>query len=459
MTATLNPQDILNAHRARESHCFTGVGDQNLQQPITSPESNARAAAATNFPDAQQIREIQGGAGVGDSNLQQPKLDPHAILRSAAATNFPDAQTVPESHWQPGVGDSNLQQPKIGTETKHHTDAATNFPDAQDQAESHADCGVGDSNLPQPIFPAEANYTPAAATNFPDAQCRTERHGKPGVGDEATETAHGCNESQINHGGLGPILVDYTLQMCADVVDDLEKVKISNENRLRTLTMDGEHGHGMSSDHPDVKRLADIVAALSAAEHQAVLNLQRSMRKHPLGPFVKNSKGIGEKQAARLLASIRDPYWNDLHNRPRKLRELYRFCGMDVVNTSAQKVPASQVSVGAGVAPSKQRGEKVHWSPDARMRLWLIASKCVMVGHGGPYRAVYDEGRAKYADAVHTTECKRCGPKGKPALEGSPLSAAHQHARAIRLICKAILRDLWEESKRIHEGVADEQHS
>ena len=85
------------------------------------------------------------------------------------------------------------------------------------------------------------------------------------------------------------------------------------------------------------------------------------------------------------------------------------------------------------------------------MRLWLIASKCVMVGHGGPYRAIYDEGRAKYADAVHTTECKRCGPKGKPALEGSPLSAAHQHARAIRLIAKAILRDLWTESKRIHE--------
>jgi len=242
--------------------------------------------------------------------------------------------------------------------------------------------------------------------------------------------------------------------MCADVVDDLEKVKIANQNRLRTLTMDGEHGQGLTLDHPDVKRLADIVAALDAAEHQAVLNLQRVMRKHPLGEFVKNSKGIGEKQAARLLASIRDPYWNDLHNRPRKLRELYRFCGMDVVGTGAQDVVGNQVSVGAGVAPSKQRGERVHWSPDARMRLWLIASKCVMVGQGGPYRAVYDEGRIKYADAVHAQECKRCGPKGKPAEAGSPLSAGHQNARAIRLIAKAILRDLWTESKRIHEESA-----
>jgi hypothetical protein len=251
--------------------------------------------------------------------------------------------------------------------------------------------------------------------------------------------------------GLGPILADPTLAMCADVVDDLEKVRTANENRLRTLTAPfDEHGFGMTVDHPDVKRLAELVAALKAAEHQAVLNLGRVMRHHPLGEFVKNSKGIGEKQAARLLGAIRDPYWNDLHNRPRTVRELYRFCGMDVVGTSAQSRIGSHDAPGAGVAPSKQRGERVTWSPDARMRLWLIASKCVMVGHGGPYRAIYDEGRAKYADAVHTQDCKRCGPKGKPALAGSPLSAAHQHARAIRLIAKAILRDLWAESKRIH---------
>ena len=58
----------------------------------------------------------------------------------------------------------------------------------------------------------------------------------------------------------------------------------------------------------------------------------------------------------------------------------------------------------------------------------------------------------EYADAVHAAECKRCGPKGKPAQPGSPLSAAHQHARAIRLIAKAILRDLWTESERLHNN-------
>ena len=368
-------------------------------------------------------------------------------------TDFPDAQADGDSHAPAGVGDSSKPDPREAASASGRMDQALNFPGAHPVRESHASSGVGEPNLPQPRTASSASIPTAAAPSLPDAHGRSDSHLGTGVGDQAgTETAHRRYESHVRISGLGPILADPTLAMAADVVDDLERVKIANQNRLRTLTMDGEHGHGMSVDHPDVARLAALVKALEDAEHQATLNLARVMRHHRLGPFVKASKGIGEKQAARLLASIGDPYWNDLHNRPRKLRELYRFCGMDVVGTSAQMRSGSQTVNGAGVAPSKVRGERVSWSPDARMRLWLIASKCVMVGHGGPYRSIYDEGRLKYADAIHAVECKRCGPKGKPAQPGSPLSAAHQHARAIRLIAKAILRDLWTAAKDIHEG-------
>lgn len=371
-----------------------------------------------------------------------------------ATLNIPDAQLDRDSHAPPGVGEPNLPQPNCAASAKAVSAAALNLPDAQRRADSQTFGGVGDSNLPQPSGPVSAKQVPAAATNFPDAQPCSDSQSAFGVGDQAgTETAHSSPDSHAPLGGLGPILADPTLALAADVVDDLERVKIANQNRLRTLTMDGEHGHGMSIEHPDVKRLAALVKALDDAEHQATLNLARVMRHHPLGEFVKNSKGVGEKQAARLLASIGDPYWNDLHNRPRKLRELYRFCGMDVVGTSAQSTDESHRLIGSGVAPSKVRGERIHWSPDARMRLWLIASKCMMVGHGGPYRAIYEEGRLKYADAIHAVECKRCGPKGHPAQPGSPLSAAHQHARAIRLIAKAILRDLWTEAKRLHTQI------
>lgn len=367
-------------------------------------------------------------------------------------------------------------------------------PDAHTTVDSHVRRGVGGTDSPQPIVAPKATDLPAAAPNLPTVQSSPDRQCRYGGGDQTTEPAQSTTEcqrspggfglnqptptsddadsqscigsvgpnvppppkqvpdSQTRSGGGGPILRDPTLALAADVVDDLERVKIANQNRLRTLTAQDEYGHGMSVDHPDVKRLAALVKALEDAEHQATLNLARVMRHHPLGEWVKNSKGVGEKQAARLLASIGDPYWNDLHNRPRRLRELYAFCGMSVVGAAAQSTCESQWSASGGAAPTKQRGEQVTWNPDARMRLWLIASKTVMVGHGGPYRAIYDEGRLKYADAVHAEECKRCGPKGKPAQPDSPLSAAHQHARAIRLIAKAILRDLWTAAKNIHEG-------
>lgn len=346
-------------------------------------------------------------------------------------------------------------------------------PDTQGFCDSQKRLGGRGTSSPQPMTALDASKPTVAAPNFPNAQILCDSQIAPGVGGQTTEPAQRSADSQDPSGGFGPnvppplipnaespstprgggpILRDPTLCMCADVVDDLERVKIANQNRLRTLTMDGEHGHGLSIDHPDIKRLAALVKALEDAEHQATLNLARVMRHHPLGVFVKAGKGVGEKQAARLLASIGDPYWNDLHNRPRRLRELYAFCGMSVVGTSAQSVTGSHAHSGAGVAPTKVRGERVSWSPDARMRLWLIASKCVMVGHGGPYRAKYDEGREKYADAIHSQECKRCGPKGKPALAGSPLSAAHQHARAIRLVAKLILSDLWSAAKTIHDS-------
>jgi len=261
------------------------------------------------------------------------------------------------------------------------------------------------------------------------------------------------------------------LDMAAEIVGDLEAVRVANENRYRTLTATDEHGFGLTDDHPDIGRLRTLVDSLAAAEHQAILNLQRVMRQHPLGPWVKNAPGVGEKQAARLLAAIRDPYWNDLHERPRTVSELWAYAGFHVIKTSGsqsigdiQSPPAAGSTCHAdghsardahgaravGVAPKRQRGQKSNWSEDARKRAWLIAASCVKQPAGTRYRDIYDATRLKYADAVHATDCVRCGPSGKPAVVGSPLSAGHQHARAMRAIAKAVLKDLWTEAKRIH---------
>lgn len=269
-------------------------------------------------------------------------------------------------------------------------------------------------------------------------------------------------------------LADPFLALAADVLDDTEATKIANENRLRQLTRtavdsDGEErGFGLDESHPDVANLAALVALLGQVEHQAVLQLQRKMRKHPLGPWIKAQHGVGDKQAARLLAVIGDPYWNDLHNRPRTVSELWAYSGLHVLpagqtacdthgdtaggdsspaggdsshgNGDTQKIPA-------GVAARRQKGQKANWSTTAKTRAYLIAESMLRAGN----REVYDKRKAATEGRLHSSPCVRCGPKGKPALPGSPWSDGHRHADALRIQSKELLKGLWREAKRLHE--------
>jgi hypothetical protein len=172
--------------------------------------------------------------------------------------------------------------------------------------------------------------------------------------------------------------------------------------------------------------------------------LNRAVRKHPLHDWIQNTHGVGEKQGARLLAAIGDPAWNSAEGRPRRgPEELYAYCGY---------VPGQE----------RRRGVKSNWNATAKTRTYLCAEKAVQNGvrklNAGddsngydvagrkaisPLGEKYLEARAHYADALHDEPCARCGPKGKPAPAGSPLSDGHKHARALRIVAKQILKDLW----------------
>jgi hypothetical protein len=262
--------------------------------------------------------------------------------------------------------------------------------------------------------------------------------------------------------GLGPILADPALALAAEMVTDLEEVRKAAANRLRALTTD----YGLTPHNPDVMRLSDLLDGVIVLEKKAVKNLELAMRAHPLGDWQRSRKCVGEKQLGRLLGAIRDPYWNDLHDRPRKLRELYAYAGMHVIDSdaSAQRSTESQWLCGAGVAPTRARGQKANWNDAARMRVWKMVEQQLKATGAldkngkqrplGHYRPLYDEARLKYAEAVHSRDCRRCGPKSKPALPGSPLSDGHKHARAVRIVAKTILRELWEESRRLHKDAS-----
>lgn len=279
--------------------------------------------------------------------------------------------------------------------------------------------------------------------NFDSGQDHPDTHpGCAAVEPTSTGTDQAMFDAQSSHARPGGFLRDPVLGLLAEVLDDLETVRIANANRVRILTRtesdkDGEdRGFGLSVDNPEVAKLVATVAQLEQAEKDATKNLEHAMKRHPLGKFVQGRAGLGLKQTARLLAAIGDPYWNDLHDRPRTVSELWAYCGFHVAG---------------GAAPKRTRGQKSNWSEDARKRTWVIAS-AIPKFKTSPYEPVYRAAREKYADSLHPAECVRCGPKGKPALVGSPRSAGHQNAMAHRLVAKEILKDLWLQSKALYEN-------
>lgn len=397
MTATLSPGAILAADSIRAS-----LQEQTSPDLITPSETNYPGRGTSASPEAMHRSFTSEPPPLGKSSSPTKSFSPSKLAASAGNQATTSGQAAPVTHHLVAAG-------------------GLNIPDGHQAFNAQNIAADRDQTSPPDQRPCDGHRTPV---------------------------------------GRGPILADPLLALLADAVDDLEQVRIATENRFRQLTRtetdsDGEErGFGLSIAVPEVKRVRDIADGLAALEKQAILSLKHQIRRHPLWKaWGKDQLGVGEKQAARLFAAIGDPYWNTLHDRPRTVSELWAYCGLHVVHPGGHLVVDTHQAHAAGVAPRRQRGQKSNWNATARMRVWLVASSCVLVKRPeAHYRQVYDAARVKYEGALHSSECARCGPKNSPALPGSPLSAGHQQARAVRAIGKEILRDLWLAAREIHQS-------
>ena len=218
------------------------------------------------------------------------------------------------------------------------------------------------------------------------------------------------------------------LRIIGDQLNDIEAVRIAQQNRYRSLTSDEEWGQGVDPTGILFERVAAANTQLEAVERHTVRTLQRAMAAHPLGSWVANQPGIGEKTVARLLGVTGNPAAREMPS------QLWAYCGLYVI---------------AGEAPTRRRGTAGNWNDDARKRIWLVAQGTIKATGDGnvarsPFRDVYDGARVKYEEATHERECRRCGPSGQPAAVGSALADGHKHARAVRLVMKDILLDMWQ---------------
>lgn len=279
-------------------------------------------------------------------------------------------------------------------------------------------------------------------------------------------------------------VVDPLLFVHAIAHNDLEQARKAARNRLRILTGERDEddnlipdedgivrAFGLDESHPDVARLQGIADAVLALEHDAELNLKKALRKCAIHPWIKAQVGLGEKQVARLLSEIGDPYWHVTEDRPRTVSELWAYCGFHVLPASqshgdahvdvaggAQTSDPGQAGIDAhnplaGVAASRRKGQRANWSTDAKTRAWLIAESCK--------RQLDPNCKTDTGIADHIPDCN-CSPyrividerRKHTALTHPDWTPGHSQADAVRIAAKRILRELWREARRLH-GIAD----
>lgn len=223
------------------------------------------------------------------------------------------------------------------------------------------------------------------------------------------------------------------LRIWAEMFDDILKQRIAATNRAER----GGVEPAIYEPHLEMLR---------HAENECRKDMVRCMRRvvpPELLRWQKLTIGIGEPMFARLLGHLGHPvhalphHWEGtgsarrlVADEPydRTLAQLWQFCGHGAPGRPRRGMTATELAALG--------------NPTLKMLVHLNAEMCMKQSRS-PFRTVYDEAKTAAADKLHTVECVRCGPSGKPAQPGTPWSKGHIHAHALRITGKEILRELW----------------
>ena len=253
----------------------------------------------------------------------------------------------------------------------------------------------------------------------------------------------------------------FELRVLAENFADFSKAAVSIGNRV--------------SHTADPEPFAPQMESIRAAADTWALALRRAYRRvasPQIRAWQQEHPGLGEHLVARLLGHLGHPVHAEPHHWEgdgakrhlvadatfdRRVSDLWQYAGHGDPARKRAKGMTKEEAFGLGSPNLKMI---VHLLSESAVRARAYSVKdatnpkeYVRVVRTPPprYAEVYDLRRLTTAMRMHGGSCVRCGPSGKPALPGSPWSKAHQHADALRIVGKEILRDLWVAAKKEEE--------
>lgn len=461
-----------------------------MSDPKTTRMANSRAASKAVTPSGPDSLSGQVPVDTQIRCAVEGQISPQANGKATPIANWPaGSTTAPPAKLPAAPTDAALEGHKTSRsqspgDTHMSFAAADDIPGGQRPGDAHDVSAAGDQVSVPANCPSASNETAPVRSNVPSAAIvgAISRLAPPSAGRW------------------------HLLRMASRELDEIESVRISTRNRIQQLVServdkDGKtRGYGMLPPgicdpgdkkivdkllaavrklvasgivlpppgwDPSVWKFANLAVVFENAEKDAVKQLEAELKRQPLWPWIEAQKGIGPKQAARLLGVIGDPLTRPeiIHDdgtiepaRRRSVSETLSYCGHGDPDRKPRKGMTQKEAFQLG-------------NPDAKKRLRVIAMQCMRLDgvpdkNGrpralSPYREVYDKAREEYADRVHDKECRNrkphwadpngCGTSQHPewGAPGSPWRPGHQKAAALRKAGKQFIKDLYHEALRL----------
>jgi len=178
----------------------------------------------------------------------------------------------------------------------------------------------------------------------------------------------------------------------------------------------------------DLAVVASAIEPLQAAREQVEKDMKKLARSLPVSAWAKGVHGLGELGLAVIIAEA-----GDLAKYPKK-GHLWKRLGLAVHGDKAYSTWRMKGGLSA------EEWTAAGYSPRRRAEVYAVISEPLFRAQSvaeGPYRAIYDRRRAA------------------TAIAHEDWTKAHSHMDGLRVMTKYLLRDLWQEWRRVKVVVPD----
>lgn len=249
----------------------------------------------------------------------------------------------------------------------------------------------------------------------------------PRVGPDLPPPAIWTPQPTTGAPGAAPSDADM-LKLWAEAFHDAQQSRIALGNRL----------HAASVDPDQVSALLDGMDSVEKALRRKMIRTFRSAFPE-LARWAKDTPGIGEHTIARLCGAVGDPciarphHWDGTGKERtlvadppywRTVSQLWAYCGVGDPTRKPRKGMTAEDAFALGNPRAKVI---IHMAAESAMKCAGSETRA-----RSPFRDTYDLGRLHYGES-HPEWTK-----------------GHNHNAALRLVKKAILREVWCVQREVH---------